>query len=264
MTVCESHDLHTFNSIDLPTSDVTGAKQFYGELFGWKFEDTFFPDGQLMYTTATLNGHKVANMSELMPEQIEEGMPPFWNSYVCVKDVRASLAKCLELGAEILEDAFDIPEAGSMAMVREPNGALFSMWQPKQHIGMQVKYEPGAPCWFELDTNDVAASEEFYCSAFEWTTAKDPNNPVYTLFNNCGATPANVNVGGMMEIMPEWGEVQPNWLVFFQVDNVGASVQLAAKIGGEALHEIMDFPYGRLTTLKDPQGGVFGLMEMNV
>ncbi len=66
-----------------------------------------------------------------------------------------------------------------------------------------------------------------------------------------------------MKIQPEWGEVHPNWLLYFQVESVDASVNLALELGGESLHEAMDFPYGRLITLKDPQNGIFGLMEMS-
>ena len=90
------------------------------------------------------------------------------------------MAQCLELCAQLMNDAIDIPNAGSMAMVMEPNGALFSLWQPAEHVGMQVRNQPGAPGWFELDTNDVIASAEFYGAAFKWTTKKDPNNPLYT------------------------------------------------------------------------------------
>ncbi len=215
-----------------------------------------------MYTMARLDGYNVAGMSELMPEQIEAGMPAFWNSYVCVEDVRASLAKCLELGAQMMMDAVDIPEAGSMAMVKEPHGALFSLWQPKTHIGMQVRHQTGAACWFELDTHDVDASAAFYGSAFGWTTAKDPNNRAYTLFNKGGALAEEGSVKGMIKILPEWGEVRPNWRVYFQVESVDASSSQALELGGAAWHEAMDFPYGRLITLQDPQNGVFALMEM--
>lgn len=263
MAVYSTHEFHTFNWIDIPTSDRSAAKHFYGALLGWEFEDLLFPDGQIMYTMATLHGSNVAGMSDLMPEQIEAGIPAFWNSYVCVEDVRARLAECLELGAELLMDAIDILDSGSLAMFKEPNGALLSLWQPQQHIGMQIMHQTGAPCWFELDTNNVTASAEFYGAAFGWTTERDPENTAYTLFNRGGATSTDGNVGGMIKIMPEWGEVQPNWLVYFQVDNVDAGGTKAAELGGQALHDSMDFPNGRLITLMDPQGAVFGLMEMN-
>ena len=83
------------------------------------------------------------------------------------------------------------------------------------------------------------------------------------MFNSHGAAADDGNVGRMMKIQPEWGEVHPNWLLYFQVESVDASVNLALELGGESLHEAMDFPYGRLITLKDPQNGIFGLMEMS-
>ena len=139
MAFYETHEEQRFCWADLRTADTSAGKQFYGGLLGWDFKDMLMPDGRIMYTVARLNGYDVAGMSELMPEQIKAGMPAFQNSYIRVEDVRASLAQCLELCAQLMNDAIDIPNAGSMAMVMEPNGALFSLWQPAEHVGMQVR-----------------------------------------------------------------------------------------------------------------------------
>ncbi len=104
--------------------------------------------------------------------------------------------------------------------------------------------------WIDIQTSDRTAAKQFYGGLLGWDF-KDMLMPdgriMYTVARLNG-----YDVAGMMKIQPEWGEVHPNWLLYFQVENVEASVNLALKLGGESLHEAMDFPCGRLITLKDP------------
>ena len=262
MAIYDSHASHRFCWADICTPDRITAKLFYGGLFGWEFQDLFMPGGVYFYTMITMEGHNVAGMNELQPEQVEAGMSAYWNSYVCVKDVRASLANCLELGAEVLYEAVNILEIGSMAMLKAPGGATFSLWQPREHKGMQVMNQPGAACWFELVSNDVSASAKFYESAFGWKSTSDLNEPAYTNLMRPEAAEGEELVGGMMKIEQEWGDVSPNWAVYFLVDSVDDSLAQALNLGGEPLHDPIDIPNERLITMRDPMGGVFALQEI--
>lgn len=195
MALHDSHEFHRFCWAEVCTPAKDVAKQFYGTVFGWEFQDLWLPDGMNYYAMVSFAGCKAAGLNELAPEQVEAGITAFWNSDVCVKDVRQSFAKCLELAANVLYEEVDILEIGSMAMLQEPEGASFSLWQPRDHKGMQVTLQLGAACWFELVTNDVSASSHFYGTAFGWMSATDSNQPALTNLSRLEAGEGEKPVG---------------------------------------------------------------------
>jgi len=144
------HEPGTFCWVELATSDGAAAKTFYTSLFGWTADDA--PGGGGVYTTLRKNGKDAAALYELGPQQ--KGVPPHWNSYVCVENADAAAAHAKELGGTVMMEPFDVMEHGRMAVVADPAGATFSVWQPRHNIGAQVVNEPGAFCWNELYTTD--------------------------------------------------------------------------------------------------------------
>jgi uncharacterized protein YndB with AHSA1/START domain/predicted enzyme related to lactoylglutathione lyase len=116
-------DPGTFCWNELLTTDTAGATGFYTKLFGWKTEAFA---GPTKYTLFTQNGAKVAG---LMQRPCED-MPPHWLAYVEVKSVDESLAQASGLGAKVLMPAMDIPTVGRIAVVQDPQGAAFGMFQP--------------------------------------------------------------------------------------------------------------------------------------
>ncbi|HEV2907269.1 MAG TPA: VOC family protein, partial [Actinomycetota bacterium] len=90
----------TFCWIDLGTTDVGGAKSFYGGLFGWDFADM----GDTGYVICRLDGQDVAGIHE---HAEDEGVS--WSSYIAVDDVDAATARAKELGATLTVDPTDVP-----------------------------------------------------------------------------------------------------------------------------------------------------------
>src|SRR5689334_19782308 len=157
--------------VDLQTSDPAGAKPFYAALFGWNYNDLpvgHGPDGEdAFYSMATKNGKEVAAIAPLpMP-----GVPPHWNTYVTVADVDKSAAQVSGAGGSLMGEPFDVMDAGRMAVVADPAGAMFCMWQVKNSIGAQLVNEHGTLSWNELMTPDVAAVAPFYAKLFGWKAA---------------------------------------------------------------------------------------------
>src|ERR687895_652430 len=129
-----SHEPGTFSWTDLTTPDQEGAKRFYCALFGWEPDDQPVSEG-VTYTMMKIGGRSVAAVSPQMEDQ--KGMPPFWNSYVTVEDADAAAAKAGELGGNVIAEPFDVFDAGRMAVIQDPQGAVFCVWQPKQSIGTE-------------------------------------------------------------------------------------------------------------------------------
>lgn len=244
----------TFSWIDLNTTDTDAAKQFYTQLFGWTFEDV--PAGEEgIYTMLKLDGRDVAALSS-MPAGQEE-MPPHWNSYISVDDVDAAAAKAGKLGGNVVMPPFDVMDAGRMAAIQDPTGAFFMLWQAGNHIGAKLVNVPGTLVWNELLTHDQAKAEQYYAGLFGWEVQKS-TDPEYTMFANNGRAGA-----GLMQILPEWGEMPPHWSVYFAVADCDASAAKAEELGGKIINPPMDIPgTGRFALLQDPQGGMFNIIQM--
>ncbi|HEY6000049.1 MAG TPA: VOC family protein [bacterium] len=112
-----------FSWFELLTSDVAAAKKFYGALFGWTTKDMDTPNTP--YTIVSANGEEVAGMMPIPPAAT--GMPPAWGVYVTVADVDATVRRVGELGGSTVMPPTDIPGMLRFAVVRDPQGATFSV-----------------------------------------------------------------------------------------------------------------------------------------
>ena len=243
---------------ELATSDHAAAKQFYGSLFGWTATDSpMGPDG--CYTMFLLHGKYVGAAYTLMPDQAKQGVPPHWGTYVAVANVDDATGKARSLGATILAGPMDVSEHGRMTVLKDPTGAVISLWQAKNNQGVQLAGENGTFCWSELATRDTAAAASFYTSLFGWKTkVSDGVGFPYTHWQNDGA-----DIGGMMAIMKEWGPMPPHWVNYVQVNNCDDTVAKATSLGAKVCMPPTDIANtGRFATLQDPQGAMFCVIAL--
>jgi uncharacterized protein len=239
----------TFSWVDLATSDADGAKVFYGGLLGWVFEDMPVPDAP-PYSMARIAGRAVA---ALYPKR-DEQTPPAWLSYVSVEDADAATARAAELGGTVISDPFDVLEAGRMAVVQDPTGAVFAVWQPRATIGAELVNDPGALCLNQLNTSDPGAAQSFYGALFGWSfQSVESGGQAYWGISNG----ERMN-GGMMQSAPS------NWLVYFTSADIDASAAKIGELGGRVLVGPAPIPSGRIAVAADPQGAAFALFEGRV
>jgi uncharacterized protein len=238
----------TFNWVDLNTDDQEGAKAFYSALFAWQYEDIPIGDG-MAYSMAKLDGHSVAALGPVQGED----MPPHWNCYVSVDDVDASAARATQLGATLLAEPFDVFEAGRMAAFADPQGAVLSVWQPKENIGAGLVNVPGALSWNDLISPDVEASAAFYRELFGWEISEvQGSRGQYWSITNAG----RLN-GGMMPMPPE---SHPAWNLYFACEDADATIAQARELGAETVMGPIDVPNGsRFAILRDPRNAVFSV-----
>jgi hypothetical protein len=112
-----------FVHIELNTTDVAKAKDFYGKLFDWKLEDV--PMGDMEYTMIGVGeGTAGGILKNPMP-----GAPSMWLAYVNVDDIAASTAKAKSLGATIVRDISEVPGMGKFSIIMDPTGAGLALWQ---------------------------------------------------------------------------------------------------------------------------------------
>lgn len=243
--------------VELGTSDSDAAKSFYTQLFGWDTQDNpMGPD--MVYTMLKLDGKDVGGLYTLMPDMVEQGVPPHWLTYVAVTNADEKVEKAKAEGATVMNGPFDVATHGRMAIIKDPTDAVFAVWQPLEHKGSGVWGVPGAATWSELGTNDPEKAGEFYSNVFGWTKQPFGDSPIpYTLLLNDG-----MGIGGVYKLMPEMGPVPPHWLVYFSVDDCDATVQKASELGAQVMKAADDIPgVGRFAILTDPQGAAFAIIK---
>ena len=253
MTEFTKHEPGTFSWTDLSTSDLDAAIALYTDLFGWEVVTEDIPEGGV-YAMFKKNGKDVAAASVQRPE--EQGVPPHWNVYVTVDDAEQMAKQAEAAGGSIVAPAFDVMEYGRMAVVADPTGAVFCLWEPKTNIGAQLLGETGALSWAELLTNDTAKAGAFYTELFGYGVA--PFGPEGTDYRVL--TKGETQIAGMMKSPME--EIPNYWGIYFTSDDVDGVADKVKAAGGQAMMGPQDMPeVGRVAVLSDPQGAVFGVIQ---
>ena len=244
----------TFCWAGLATSDPASAKPFYTGLFGWHAEDMEAGSAGT-YTTLRHGDQEVAILYLQQPEARAAGAPPHWTSYISVEDANATAARAGELGgAAVFREPFDVLDAGRVAAIRDPAGAIVSLWQPRSRIGATLVNDVGALCWNELATTDVERAKSFYGELLGWEYETDDSG--YASIRNAG----RLN-GGMREQTEQERGVPPNWLPYFTVESAAEAARRAAHAGGRTLVPTSEVHIGRFAVIADPHGAAFAVFE---
>ena len=255
MQVVKSYPDGLFNWVDLATTNLSAAKEFYGGLFGWEAEEIPI-DEENVYVMFRIQGNNVAGAGSLDEAMQAQGVPPHWSSYVKHDSVDAVAQKASDSGGQVLLPPMDVMEEGRMTMIQDPAGAVFGVWQPRKHIGAELVNRPGALVWNELQTRDVEAAKRFYHDVFNWDYQVDDQG--YVACYQEGRVHA-----GMLAMDDSWDEsIPPNWAVYFMVDDIEETVDRVEELGGRVM--VPPTPAGELgafAVIADPQGSVFTAME---
>ena len=238
--------------IDLSTSDIEAAKTFYRGLFGWQLR----PGGEETggYVTAEIGGKAVAGLMAQMPGQ--EGQPPAWTTYLATEDADATVAKITGAGGSVIVEPMDVLDIGRMAVLADPAGAVFGLWQARTFSGAQLANEPGSFTWNELYTRDFARAKEFYADVFGYTLSPVPDMDYVTI--DLDGSPVG-GIGAMPDGVP--AQTPSHWRVYFAVDDADQTLEQVGKLGGKVLDPAHDSPYGRWGDAADGQGAPFSVIK---
>lgn len=234
--------------IELSTSDVPAAKSFYGTLFGWRCE-TDPREEAGGYTMAHLGDARVAALSPVY----QPGQPPAWTVSFATGDADSSARKVTAAGGSLLVGPMDIFDQGRFAVVADPSGAVFSLWQGRAFAGADLFNEPGALGWTELVTREAGPALTFYPAVLGWTVSASDTYPQWGI--------DGADFGGVLTMDEKFPpEVPPHWVPYFVVADVDAAAQKAKGAGGDLLMPPTSIPQGpRIAVVRDPQGAVFGV-----
>jgi uncharacterized protein len=196
--------------VGLATSDPVAATKFYAGLFGWEAEEPL----------VRLHGRDVALLYRQTPEARAAAVAPHWTTYVSVADADDAAARVRDLGGTVLRGPFDAMGAGRVTAIRDPTGAIASLWEAGTRAGAAIVDEVGALCGSQLVTPDVERARAFFA---ELLGAELP-----------------VRRGAPAE-----------WLPSFGVVSIEEAVREAQRLGGRALGDGL---------IADPQGARFAVV----
>ena len=250
MIVTENQPDGTPTWIDLGVPDLDRALDFYGALFGWQFD--VGPAEYGRYTTAYVDGGRVA---ALAPNPDPEARPgsggtSTWPPATATPPPRRSSEP---------EDRWstrpsDVMDQGRMAIVRDPAGGQFGLWQGRRHIGCERVNEPNTLVRNDLITDQPEATRRFYAEVFGFTLDGNPDLPDFDF--TFLRRPDGHEIGGIMGLPSGVGT---SWSTTFEVADTDAAVARAVAAGG-TVGPVDDMIYGRLASITDPFGTEFSVI----
>jgi predicted enzyme related to lactoylglutathione lyase len=258
--------------VDTSQPDPQAALPFYASLFGWQFEDVMPEGSGGSYFIGRIRGGDVAAVGSQA-----EGGPPgaTWNTYIWVDSADDTAARARAAGGKVISEPFDVMDAGRMAVVADPEGAAFCVWQAKSHRGAKVVNEHGSLNFNGLATRDPKGAKVFYGAVFGWQTLALPSGVMWTLpgygdhleertpglrkqMAQMGGPEGFIDVVAAVNPIAEGDTTTPaHWSVTFGVDDADATAKMARELGGAVVAGPMDAPWTRMAVIKDPQGATF-------
>lgn len=241
--------------IDLGTSDLDTAKDFYGAVFGWTFETAGPEFGG--YVTAATDGLPVAGLMENRPEWQK---PDAWATYLHTADIAATVDSVVAAGGASCSPPMEIPTVGWMSIVSDAANGVVGLWQPIGHHGFEIVNATGAPVWHQLTTPGYAEALQFYTTVFGWETQTVADSDEFRYSTALLEGEELVGVMDGAQFLPK--DAMGTWTVFFGAEDVDKTLEVITANGGSVERAAEDTPYGRLAAVTDPTGAAFNLSSL--
>jgi predicted enzyme related to lactoylglutathione lyase len=241
--------------VSLLVQDVKAAEQFYGTLFGWEFRPR--PNTHLggRYVQGLLDGREVAGIGEFPTGR---HTPVNWTPYLASDDVDMTAERVRHRGGTVGVGPLSSSSAGRLALVSDPAGAVFGIWQAHADEGLEVLGVPGAPAWIELLTYDASWVAKFYQDVFGHAPRANVSAGPDTLTLHIGPDPV-ASIRSMGSALPHGRGA--HWMTYFETVDVDATARRAVELGGTVVEPPHDGAYGRVATVADPEGALFTLVR---
>jgi predicted enzyme related to lactoylglutathione lyase len=248
--------------VDTAQPEPEKALDFYGAVLGWDFVGSgpMRVDPTARYYVARLRGKDVAGIrSPLLEGALSR---PEWMTYVAVRSADAAATRAREAGGVIVVEPFDASPSGRMAVLRDPAGAAFGIWQTGFRGGAQLVNEPSAWSMSTLHTDDSEAATAFYGALFGWEAA--PSAPGVTLLRLPGYVggepeqPVPRDVVAMMRA----ADGDTLWSVDILVADVDQAAATTVEHGGTVMVSPHELPRFRNAVIADPHGARLSLSQL--
>ncbi|HWF47533.1 MAG TPA: VOC family protein [Bryobacteraceae bacterium] len=243
---------------ELHTPDAAPAEAFYKGVLGWGMQDAGMPNRP--YTLVTVAGIPIGGLLQKPASGFTSGEKAGWMGYIGVEDLDAILQRLENAHGFVHRAPEEIPGVGRFAVVADPQGAIFVLFQPPKGMQQPERPSPGTPgtaAWHDLAAVEWQSDFNFYADLFGWSKSQAMDmgtSGVYQIFA-VGSEP----IGGMMNRMNP--SQSPGWLFYFNVDDIDSAVARVKQHGGTVIHGPSVVPGGQqIAHCLDTQGAIFGIV----
>jgi uncharacterized protein len=250
--------------VDTAPPEPEKALDFYGAVLGWDFigSGSMPGDPPGRYYVARLRGKDVAGISSLLPGG---ALPrPDWMTYVAVKSADVAATRAREAGGVIVVEPFVASPSGRMAVLRDPAGAAFGIWQAGLRRGAQLVNEPSAWAMSTLNTDDPEGATACYRALFGWKpTPSGPGATLLRLPGYVGGEPEQPVPRDVVAVMRA-ADGDPRWSVDILVADVDQAAATTVEHGGTITVSPHELPRFRNAVIADPHGARLSLSQLVV
>ena len=232
---------------DLVTPDLQQARNFYSKLFGWSFED--LTDG---YTLIKHNGNHIGGMAR----HRQSGNSAYWVPLMSVPDVDKAVKYTTQSGGELLLKAFELPGRGRIAVVNDPQGAIFAVAQTTQGDPVNRKAGVNDWLWNEVWTDDIKATKTYYTGLVGFQLGEAVTDKgTYHYLKYQGIPRAGL-------IKNQDYDIANTWVAYIRVEDVKAAAAQVEALGGKILMSPRpDIRNGSVAVITDPSGAGLVIQE---
>lgn len=222
--ISTNQPLGTPTWVDLAIPDLARAMDFYGAVLGWEFVTGSVETGR--YTICRVGGKAVAG---IMPHPDADATDFWWNVYLATDDCDATVQRVIDTAGSVINPPMDIMDQGRMAVLRDPAGSQFGLWQGRALVGAERVMEPGTLVRNDLIAQDPEGSAGFYATVFDFVPERNTEIPGMDFL--ALIRPDGHDVGG---IFAADEDSTLGWDTTFEVDEVNTAVQRVRTAGGQA------------------------------
>lgn len=242
---------------DIFTADISGTAKFYSELFGWSFKNAQGSHPQLQ--TIFWDGRPIGNAIGI-DKGVKGDSDAQWLSYMSTPDVDIAVQMLETNHGSLHTAAKDLPNIGRVAVVRDPQGALFAFIHSSAGDPADGELQYSSWLGSELWTNDIEDAQSFYSKVVGYKELLVPLScgDTYHFMMRDGKPRA-----GIAKI--PWDDVTPNWIPYVVVKDAAAITRKAVALGATLIMEPDSaFPDNEVAILADPTGAVFGIQQVDL
>ncbi|WP_105901648.1 VOC family protein [Vibrio gangliei] len=233
---------------DLVTTAPDQVKPFYHNVFGWDYQ-TVNSD----YSLITYQGKPIAGMAK-MPSNSTTN---YWLPVMSTANVDATLVKSTQAGGKTLIKKTTLKGRGDIAVIQDPQGAVFSVLDTVNGDPMPLDKQAGNWVWQEVWTQDVTQSQQFYQSLNSYNKAEKALGDHSYQYLTMGGKPAF----GVVKKPND--DITTTWVNYIKVDDVNATVAKVEQNGGVVLMAPnKQVRNGTVAIVRDPAGAGFVIQEI--
>ena len=194
--------------------------------------------------------------------QAPAGFPSaVWTTYIAVDHVDETARRAVAAGGGRIIKPTTHGDAGRVAVLTDPVGVAFGIWQARARSGAEQVNEPAARTMSSLHTPARDMSAAFYGQLFGWTLEPVPDAPMafWRLDGHVrgeAGQPMSRDVVAVLAPIGDENPMSPHWSVALTVDDVDATTRHVSELGGAVLLAPTDTPGFRSAVIADPQAGV--------